>query len=155
MCVAAWFSWVGVKRGRWLFAVMSVCPGLAGLVGLAGESGKLWKWVQLCPPSCQVVCDRQVGFVFMINLPRGMAGGMVSERAFSSAGMGELWGGSEITSRCCCCLLFAALGNSVPRSTGSSCSLGVCTLCVHLCSTCVDAFTIGTCKIEMHINYSN
>lgn len=48
--------------------------------------------------------------------------------------------GGEIMSSRCCYLLFAALGSSVPTCRGSFCLLGVCTLCVHPCVTCVDAF---------------
>lgn len=70
------------------FAVASGCPGSASLAGLAGESRELWKWLQYCPLSCQVGWDRQVGFVFMINLPGVIAGGMLFKRVYQWGGGG-------------------------------------------------------------------
>lgn len=85
------------------FAVASGCPGSASLAGLAGESRELWKWLQYCPLSCQVGWDRQVGFVFMINLPGVIAGGMLFKRVYQWGGGG---GGSCIitllSSSVCC-----------------------------------------------------
>lgn len=114
------------------FAVASGCPGSASLAGLAGESRELWKWLQYCPLSCQVGWDRQVGFVFMINLPGVIAGGMLFKRVYQWGG-----GGGEVVSLHCCHLLFAALGSSVPMCRGSSRLLGVCTLRSSMHYLCV------------------
>lgn len=112
------------------FAVASGCPGSASLAGLAGESRELWKWLQYCPLSCQVGCDRQGGVVFMINLPGVIAGGDALQKSVPVQGGG-------IMSLHCCHLLFAALGSSVPMCRGSSCLLGVCTLCSSMHYLCV------------------
>lgn len=68
--------------------VLSGCPGSLGLFGLAGKSRELWKWLQPCPLSCQMGCDKQVGFVFMIDSPGVIAGEMLSKRMFGSIGTG-------------------------------------------------------------------
>lgn len=121
--MAAWFSCVGDEDACWIFAVASSRPGLVGLVGLAGESRELCKWLQCCPLSSTW------GLFFKIYLPGVIAGGNPLQKS-----IWEYQYGGKKLSICCCFLLLDILGSSIPVCRGSSCFLGVRRLCVHVFS---------------------
>lgn len=120
--MAAWSSCVGDEDACWIFAVASSRPGLVGLVGLAGESRELCKWLQCCPLSSRW------GLFFKINLPGVIEGGILSKRASGSTSMGG--------KKCQYVAVFFCLtfwGAAYQCAEAPLVSL-VCVGCVYMCS---------------------